>query len=42
MRGLRNRLGDGGESGLLVLDTGCDVTIADIIMPHDQASAISP
>jgi PleD family two-component response regulator len=34
---------DGGEIGLFVLeDTSFDVMIIDILMPHDQASAISP
>lgn len=34
---------DGGETGLLAPeDTGYDVMIVDIFMPHDQASAISP
>jgi len=33
---------DGGEIGLFVLeDTSFDVMIIDILMPHDQASAIS-
>jgi PleD family two-component response regulator len=34
---------DSGEIGLFVLeDTSFDVMIIDILMPHDQASAISP